>query len=361
MMRTVSQLRSASAPRGISVPISLVVGDSAVQAIPAVLREVELSGLGLLVVSGSGASKHWGERVYECIDFPVERHFVQGNTREDVVRLDVCCAERGIEGLIAVGGGRVIDVCKAAAKHRGLPVLVVPTALSSDCIASPISVIRDGNVAASLPARMPLGVIIDLALVEDCPRPLLLSGLGDLLSNLSASLDWQLAVEAGEDRWDGFADILARQAAEQVLFLQPDKVFERDGIVRLAEGLVMSGIAMEVAGSSRPCSGAEHTISHAIDALGLGHGSHGEQVALGVLYVQALRKRLGLAAGADEAVRMIRTCGLPRSPADIGVSRDQFLQAVRQAPSTRPDRFTVLSASHSARLLEDVFEDAFAS
>lgn len=345
----------------VAVPISLTVDDRAVQRLPTIIEAVGLGGTTLLVASGPGPSRELGDRVHGHLGQPADRYLVQGNGRDDVIALDVHCARNGVEGLIAVGGGRVIDVCKAVARQRDLPVLVAPTALSSDGIASPVAVIRELERSVSLPARMPIGVLIDLEMVRGCPRRVVLSGLGDLLANLSASLDWQLAIRAGTDTWDGFADILARQAAEQVLFLEPEVLFERDGLVRLAEGLVMSGIAMAIAGSSRPCSGAEHLISHALDGLGFGCGTHGEQVALGVLYLQALRTRFELPCVAPEALELIRASGLPCSPAAISVSRDAFLTAIRHAPATRPGRYTILSEDHDTEILKEAFDQAFQS
>jgi glycerol-1-phosphate dehydrogenase [NAD(P)+] len=359
MTMRVTPAYALGAPREIAVPVSLTVDEGAVRRVPDVVREVGLEALRLIVASGPGPSGTFAEAVRRTLEPVPERYVVHGNRGEDVVELDVHCAQRHVEGLVAVGGGRVIDVCKMVARQRGLPVLVVPTALSSDCISSPVAVIREAGHSSSLPAQMPVGVVIDLDVVRHCPRPVLLAGLGDLLSNLSASLDWQLAVDAGQDRWDGFADMLARQAAEQVLFLEPGRVLERDGLVRLAEGLVMSGIAMAIAGSSRPCSGSEHLISHALDELHMGHGSHGQQVALALLYVQALRAELGLPLVAQAAVRLVRAAGLPAVPQAIGVSREDFRRALEVAPATRPGRYTVLSGDVPAAVHQRAYERAY--
>ncbi len=346
-------------PREIAVPMNLTVEAAAIQRVSSVIRDVGLEGARLVVASGPGPSKPFGEQIYGALAASPERYLVRGNRREDVVGLDVFCAQHNIEGIIAVGGGRVIDVCKMVARHRNFPVLVVATALSSDCISSPIAVIREIDSSVSVPAQMPVGILIDLDVVKHCPRDVLLSGLGDLLSNHSASLDWQLAVRAGNDRWDGFADMLSRQAAEQVLLLEPEELFARDGLVRLAEGLVMSGIAMAIAGSSRPCSGSEHLVSHALDQLRLGTGSHGQQVALGVLYVHALREELGLPTVPHDVVRIIRTSGLPTTPEDVGVCRTDFLRALAHAPSTRPGRYSLFSEPRPLEVLEKAYQRAF--
>src|SRR5699024_11926173 len=106
----------------------------------------------------------------------------------------------------------------------------------------------------------------------------------------------------------------------------------------LAEALVLSGLAMSVAGTSQPCSGACHEISHAVDARYSVDGRHGEQVAVGVLFASYLRND-GSAAPLDAA---LRRHGVPRLPADIGLTTEQICDVVAAAPATRPDRYTML-------------------
>ncbi len=97
-------------------------------------------------------------------------------------------------------------------------------------------------------------------------------------------------------------------------------------------------LATRAAGNSRPCSGACHEISHAIDALFPDRASHGEQVAVGALFATFLRGDTNLAT-LDAA---LRRHGVPRLPADIGLDEEAFAAAVAHAPSTRPDRYTIL-------------------
>jgi glycerol-1-phosphate dehydrogenase [NAD(P)+] len=102
---------------------------------------------------------------------------------------------------------------------------------------------------------------------------------------------------------------------------------------------VLSGLAMAAAGSSRPCSGGDHEILHAIDRLYPGVGNHGDLAGVGALFCAQLR-------GDDEQFGEIDTCLrrhlLPRSPKDLGLTNEQFAAAVALAPTTRPDRYTIL-------------------
>ena len=102
---------------------------------------------------------------------------------------------------------------------------------------------------------------------------------------------------------------------------------------------MLSGIAMAAAGSSRPCSGGDHEILHAIDLLYPGAATHGDLAGLGGLFCAYLREDKEQYALIDHCLRQH---GLPRAPGDIGLTVDQFAQAVIKAPSTRPDRYTIL-------------------
>jgi glycerol-1-phosphate dehydrogenase [NAD(P)+] len=257
--------------------------------------------------------------------------------------------------VVAVGGGRSIDAAKLAAAHAGIPFVAVPTTLSHDGMASPVaSLAGEDGVRRSLASGMPAGVVIDLDVVGSAPEEFARAGVGDLVSNLTAVADWRLAAEGGGEPVDEFAASIALQSALPVLGVEWP--LQGDDLQLVARGLVMSGLAMEVAGSSRPCSGAEHLISHALDQL-LGHDAraHGEQVALGVLVV-------GGASGVDvERVReMYRRVGLPTDLDGAGLDRSTLIEAVRLAPSTRPGRTTVLDRLDLTepgvhRLLDDAF------
>ena len=98
-------------------------------------------------------------------------------------------------------------------------------------------------------------------------------------------------------------------------------------------------MAMASAGSSRPSSGADHEIMHAIDALFPGTANHGELAGIGALFSAFLRDDEQLAGQIDAC---LRRHGLPRVHADVGLSDDQFAEAVTFAPQTRPDRYTIL-------------------
>ena len=268
---------------------------------------------------------------------------VAANTEAEVARLAAASALREADAVVAVGGGKTIDVAKSACALAGLPLIVVPTQLTADGIASPVSVIRGASgELRSGPGRLPIAVAVDLDVVGAAPAARTRAGLGDLLANPCALHDWRLAAAAGEGEVDDFAALLSQSAFDVVHGGVPaglaDGSLPMEFLHRLLRGLVLSGLAMEIAGSSRPCSGSEHLISHALDALHPGTAQHGEQVAFGALLATRLQGGdwRGLRAFMYEA-------GLGDAAAGFGLAADAVVAVVLAAPSMRPDRHTVLS------------------
>ena len=267
---------------------------------------------------------------------------VEANTQSEVERV-VRAIGGDADVVVAVGGGKTIDVAKSACDAAGLPVIVVPTQLTADGIASPVSVIRDaGGKLRSGHGRLPIAVAVDLEVVAAAPPERTRAGLGDLLANHTALADWELAAAAGNEAVDDFASLLARCAGDLVYGTRPSGLAAGrpapEFLHRLLRGLVLSGLAMEIAGSSRPCSGAEHLISHALDALHPGTAQHGEQVAFGSLVATHLQ------GGDWQALRdFLLSAGMDGAAAGFGLPPQELVAAVRMAPSMRPDRYTVLS------------------
>lgn len=296
-----------------------------------------------LLVSGSSQSA----AVSGELQIPgAARTSVSDSTRAEVERVAALAAEA--DAVVAVGGGRPIDVAKSAALLADLPVIVIPTQLSADGIASPISVIADApGAVVSERSALPMAVLADIETICAAPIAFARAGLGDLLSNRTALVDWQIAAAAGKEQLDDFAALLSSTAHLLVegLDLSPIRggTLTPDLARRLLDGLVLSGLAMELAGSSRPCSGSEHLISHALDALEPGTAPHGEQVAFGMLVATALQ-------GGDTAQvkQEIAAIGMNSALRGFGLGAQRLAEIVAFGPSTRPGRFTVLDTSRPA-------------
>lgn len=246
------------------------------------------------------------------------------------------------DAVVAVGGGRVLDVAKLAAARAGLTVIAVPTQLSHDGICSPVAVVPDeSGLPQSLGAIAPRFVYLSMPTLALAPVQSVRAGLGDLMANPLALRDWALAADRGLATIDQTAWDLSARSFEMVQsFLTHDaaEVASDPGFLRhLADALVLSGISMIRSGTSRPASGGEHEISHAIDSIFGGRAHHGAQVAFGCIISVALY-------GDDHAAfrRQLDRIGLPSHPRQLSLSTTDVMRVLLEAPETRPGRFTII-------------------
>lgn len=256
--------------------------------------------------------------------------------------------------VVGVGGGRVIDTAKYAAYINNIPCISIPTAISNDGICSPVAVLKEKqNKYKSLGAAIPIGLFVPLHIVKDSDEESIISGVGDLLSNLSAVEDWELAGQEAGEYVDDYAVMVSKHAANEIFLLAKNYIllrksrdeFLRENLREIIESLALSGIAMEIAGTSRPASGAEHLISHAIDELYGGIKLHGLQVAFGMYITTFLRSELGYKSRNDfeELRAVLRFLGLPTSLSSFGLTKEQLIEVIAHAPNTRAERYTFLN------------------
>ena len=342
------------------LPRVVEVGAGTLAELPGTLLRAGFPLERVLVVCGGETTERWARQVADRLtgvsDWVDIRRAGAGSCA-DAERVGAVARELDVDLLVAVGGGRAIDVAKIAALSCEVDVVVVPTAVSHDGISSPVtSLLNAAGERNSQPGAVPAAVIIDTELVAAAPARLLIAGAGDLLSNLSATEDWRLADRRGLESFDAYAALIADGAAQPLLRLE--RLSTPAGVETLAKGLILSGLAMVTAGTSRPCSGAEHLISHSLDALLGGRARlHGEQVALGMLVTAAAR---GLPEQAEALRSAFGRLGLPLQPADVGLSMDVMAQAVRTARATRPGRYTVLDEIDlGSAAVFDLLERAF--
>jgi glycerol-1-phosphate dehydrogenase [NAD(P)+] len=333
---------SAPRPREVAIPRLLHVSSGCLPSVGPLLDAHEFDLGRVLVGSGPGPSRVLADVVVDGM----RAHGLDVVQRADLCgRLDQAATaagtiiEEGVTVAVAVGGGRAIDPLKLAAARTGVDFVSVPTTISNDGISSPVASLLDREGArTSHAARMPCGIVVDIAAIASAPPGTLRAGVGDLVSNLTACMDWRLADREGRDHYDAYSALIAESAARPALDLVELASPAAHEVV--AQGLLLSGLAMAAAGTSRPCSGAEHLVSHALDAqLGDRAGLHGEQVALGCLISAAAHRSPLL----ETLRRLFGRLRLPTCPEDLALSQADVVAAVRAAPAMRPDRWTILS------------------
>ncbi|HEX9774570.1 MAG TPA: iron-containing alcohol dehydrogenase family protein [Actinomycetota bacterium] len=323
--------------RTIPAPIAVDIRRGAVEGLARLLADGRISAGGSVAIAvGEGMGEQIAAHLAGSLP-SAELITVEGGSMESAHRLAEQLRGSFYDAVVGIGGGGTLDVGKYAASAVGLPFVSVATTLTHDGLASPVAVLRTGDRKGSYGVQLPIAVVVDLDYVTRSPERHTRSGIGDAVSNLSAVADWELAARERREPIDGLAVSLARSASAAVV-RRTDAIDSETFLTALAEALILSGLSMGIAGSSRPCSGACHEISHAIDALFPGTGLHGEQVAVGALFASFLRADPGIA----DLDACLRRYGVPRLPGDLGLGADDFTSAVVKAPETRPDRYTIL-------------------
>ncbi len=241
-----------------------------------------------------------------------------------------------LDAIVGFGGGKALDVAKYVAFLAGRPYVAVPTSLSNDGICSPQASLTLGGRRRSLPASMPMGVIIDTAVCLGAPTILWHAGVGDLVAKFTAVVDWKRAFHAVGTPVDDFAALLSDASVYQFL-ARP--AHDLEGIKLLGTALLLNGISMGICGSSRPASGSEHLISHALDGHSARPRLHGLQVGV-ASYLMSLIQGQNSAAIAG----LFAATGFWDAIASDPFDQSEWLAAARLAPSIKKDFHTVLAA-----------------
>jgi len=284
-------------------------------------RGAVITGPKTVGIAGTRAAEILGES-----KFDVATVISREATPAEVDRVEGEVKAAGARFLVAVGGGSKIDITKVTAHRLRIPFVSVPTSAAHDGISSPRASLHDPGSVTSLPADVPVGVLADTAVIVQAPYRLLASGCADVISNVTAVLDWKLATRLKSEEYSSTAATLAEYAAQEIL-----------DHASLIKPNLMSGVAMSVAGSSRPCSGSEHLFSHALDRAAAHPSLHGEQCGVGAIMMMYLHggdwKRLRSA---------LHTIGAPVTARELGVTDEEVIEALVQAHRVRGERYTIL-------------------
>ena len=320
----------------MELPTKVLIGEGVLSQLGDFIEESARGG-GIVIASGTNVQT----KVKESVDDAIRRRGQWVDvTAADLVNVEkVMAAAAGANCIVGIGGGKSVDVGKLAAFRKGLPFYSVPTSASHDGISSPFASLRGLDRPYSVKAKPPLGILADVDVIHKAPRRLLAAGCGDLVAKLTAVKDWQLAHEKNGEYYGSYAANLALMSA-QVVTEGSRRIgrFTKEGVRDLVEGLISTGVAAGIAGSSRPCSGSEHLFSHYLDMVAPGAGLHGEKCGLGTVMMAKLQ------GGDWRLVRSaLKNVHAPTRASEFGVEDDKVVEALMMASSIRPERYTILS------------------
>lgn len=347
----------------VQVSRKIVYGRHAIQKLPQVLQELRIKNIA--IISGKTATKQIAEK--EIMPLIENSGIVTNKEMQKVVDTNHYILDKPIikdlisianeikkenQTILVCGGGSIIDYTKVIAHISDQQYISVPTSASHDGFSSPylnyllrqkLSVKKSKDKRLDYIPKPPIAIVGDTFLINKEPQKYFASGVGDILSKIVANLDWKLSHRITGEPFDEYAatfGLLSAEVVDQGLFLLKNGGELATRLVVKALG--NSGVAMSIAGNSRPASGSEHLISHYIDVerqkLGMTkvipHGMQTGLASIVMLYLHG-NKRWRRTREILEAVKA------PITLKDIGIDEDLFLKAMTNAHKLRP-RYTIL-------------------
>lgn len=324
----------------ISIPTLLRIKPNAINKIGKYLRKECFINIALF----------YGETIKHLIGTQLTRSFESSEIsviyEEDVSTNDLDIIKKrayslpnNIDAVVAIGGGKAIDYSKYLAFLLKLPIIAIPTSVSNDGFSSPGASLYVNGRRKSFKAKTPYGVIIDTDIIRNSPSCFTYSGIGDLISKYTAIYDWKLAGRMLKEPVSDFAIQITNNAVENLTKYHNKNIHDLEFLRLICDCLVMSGIAMEVSGSSRPASGSEHLISHAYDMISDNPSLHGIQVGVASYVIGAIQNN----PEAQTIKKVLLETGFVNYVSQKPLIRKDFIEAIKLAPSVKPDFYTILS------------------
>ncbi len=344
-----------------NLPLCLVVEEDVFERVDEVVMQYlpEIKGRKTLVVTEKFLHDTYGDVLNNiCGDFGGAEILEVGNADYDEavsIAKKICIED--IKVVIGFGGGRVLDTAKYASFVSKSVYICLPTNLSNDSLASPFAVLgTEGSSRKTLSCGIPTAIIVDTSMILKAPKSQTLGGIGDTIAKYTAVYDWTISAKAEGKPVDDFAYAIASMCYDSVAHSDVKDTTSKSFLTTLARALVLGGLAMEIAGSSRPCSGSEHLFCHAIEEY---HPdikiSHGYAVALGAVGAAVFQGR-----DDRKILEICRAYGLDLNPATYGIDKDLFAKIWGEAASTRPDRVSILNSTDLDRSWLDEIYDRMA-
>lgn len=342
-------MKSFTKSKRMVFPREIIVGHKTTPEIKKLCDRVT-PGKKILTVADKKTRKILGKEIEKILtkgNYEVSEIIINQATVDQVNNVIEYAYNKKTDLLIGVGGGSVIDVTKLAAHDLSKPFISVPTSAAHDGIASPRAALKHKKGSVSKTAVSPEAVLADTEIIMNAPFRMLSAGCADVISNITAVEDWKLAYRLKNEEYSSHAAVLSATAAEMIIdnaeYIRPNS--ERAAWLGV-KSMIVSGVAMSVAGNTRPASGAEHMFSHMLDHLGPGimlksrkniKPLHGEQCGIGAIMMMYLH------GGDWKQIRdTLKKIGAPTTSEEIGISKKKIIEALVRAQEIRPDRYTIL-------------------
>ena len=337
----------------ISIPTILKIGPGTLDSIG---NSVKQGGIeNVVIYFGNGLIDMFGERVMKSMEeagVTVFEHCELDTVDiNDIINLAFAIDPK-VQGIVGIGGGKVIDAAKYAGYLRKLPFFAVPTSSSSDGFSSASASLIINGRRNTTPAALAYGIIADTDVISSAPEKFIYSGVGDLVAKITSLYDWVYEDQLGYTTLNDVAMMVAKKAVNSFVRTSFDTIHDSLFLRELVDSLAMCGIANEIAGDSSPTSGSEHLISHALDKM-LEHPQlHGVQVGVATYLMSMVQDHRYV------RVRKIFTdTGFFDHVKTVQMKRSDFAAAIDMAPSIKPYRHTYLHEEKYRELAKQYLEE----
>jgi len=333
-------MKSKPAIHKMTLPREVVVGNNTLELIGDICRRLGFSE-SAFVVTGSDTQRVAGQMIIDLLHdkgMDVDHLIVASSTIWDVRAVEERIRELKPQVVLGIGGGTKIDVAKLSSARQGIPFISVPTNASHDGIASPVAALKGLKKPYSVMAQSPMAIVADTNVIIQSDYRFTASGCGDVVAKFTAVQDWELAHKVKNEYYGEYAASLALMSARLVMknagIIKPGM---EEGLRVVLEALISCGVAMSIAGSSRPCSGSEHLFSHALDLVAPNTAMHGEQCGVGTIMMAHLYEMNWKGIKAT-----LQKTGTPTTAEELGVEPESVVEALVRACTIRPERYTIL-------------------
>lgn len=274
------------------------------------------------------------EEVLERAGIPFASHVLKSPENGDLAADEhalgsvAMANDRGADIIISIGTGTINDIGRYFSHMTGRPFLLVATAPSMDGLVSGVAPLIFRNMKITFPAQEPLALICEPEIMANAPLKMLAAGAADILGKYNCLLDWKLSHIINDEYYcETIAGIMGTAVDRTMESVKGLASHDSQAVAVLTEALVLSGIAMDFSGNSRPASGAEHHQSHYWEMQFLFDGIpavlHGTKVGIGTVLMlelyntlaqmekpdfAAIRERIGDRLSGEEWEKEMRRC-----------------------------------------------------